>query len=101
MSPNAEIRTAEASDTDDDVTSLLGAPAPAWWRRPAAWLGLLAIAGVIGGIGWWWTQRNAQAVPTYVTAQVTRGDLRVSVIANGTLQPTRTINIGSELSGTV
>jgi HlyD family secretion protein len=61
---------------------------------------VLAVVAV-GGIAMWWTQRQAHAAPTYVTAAVTRGDLRVSVVANGTLQPTRTINIGSELSGTV
>ena len=30
-----------------------------------------------------------------------RGDLTLTVTANGTLQPTRSISIGSELSGTV
>ena len=30
-----------------------------------------------------------------------RGNLTLTVTANGTLQPTRSINIGSELSGTV
>jgi len=36
-----------------------------------------------------------------VTKVVARGNLSLSVTANGTLQPTRTVNIGSELSGTV
>jgi len=36
-----------------------------------------------------------------VTEPVTRGNLSIAVTANGTLQPTRTVNIGSELSGTV
>ncbi|HSW26798.1 MAG TPA: efflux RND transporter periplasmic adaptor subunit [Burkholderiaceae bacterium] len=101
MNPSTETRTAEASEVGDDVDSLLGAPATARWRRPTSWLAVLAIASLIGGIGFWWTDRNAQAAPIYVTTPVTRGDLRMSVIANGTLQPTRTINIGSELSGTV
>lgn len=39
--------------------------------------------------------------PTYVTEPVTRGDLVVKVTANGTLQPTNKVDIGSELSGTV
>jgi hypothetical protein len=30
-----------------------------------------------------------------------QGDLTLTVSANGTLQPTRSVNIGSELSGTV
>jgi HlyD family secretion protein len=36
-----------------------------------------------------------------VTEPVARGDLTVTVTANGTLQPTRSVNVGSELSGTV
>ncbi len=39
--------------------------------------------------------------PIYVTQAVARGNLTLTVTANGTLQPTRSINIGSELSGTV
>ena len=37
----------------------------------------------------------------YVTEAAERGKLILSVNANGTLQPTRSVNIGSELSGTV
>ena len=43
----------------------------------------------------------ANAAPSYATQPVTRGDLTLMVGANGTIQPLRTINIGSELSGTV
>ena len=39
--------------------------------------------------------------PSYVTEEVRRGNLTLSVAANGTLQPTRSVTIGSELSGTV
>lgn len=46
-------------------------------------------------------QRAAQAAPRYTTQPVTRGDLTLSVTANGTVLPTRTVSIGSELSGTV
>jgi HlyD family secretion protein len=37
----------------------------------------------------------------YVTEEVRRGNLTLNVSANGTLQPTRAVTIGSELSGTV
>ncbi|HVO06324.1 MAG TPA: efflux RND transporter periplasmic adaptor subunit [Burkholderiaceae bacterium] len=90
-----------AARSRSDIDQLLGTPAQAWWRRPTLWVALVLAAVVFGGFGWWWTQRSSQAAPVYVTAPVTRGDLRLSVVANGTLQPTRTINIGSELSGTV
>jgi HlyD family secretion protein len=58
---------------------------------------LLAIIGL-----WWWLASSAaNALPTYTTQPVARGDVTLSVTANGTIQPTRSINVGSELSGTV
>jgi HlyD family secretion protein len=51
---------------------------------------------------WWWQQRaQRNDAPRYITEPVLRGDLALRVSANGTLQPTRTVNVGSELSGTV
>jgi len=95
---STEVRNAA---TAQDIDELIGTPAPAWWRRTSTWIGAVLLIGTAAGIGLWWSQRDARAQPSYVTAPVTRGDLRMQVIANGTLQPTRTINIGSELSGTV
>jgi len=53
------------------------------------------------GVGWWWFNRSAGSAPRYNTQAVTRGSLTLTVTANGTLQPTRSVNVGSELSGTV
>ncbi|OYU73128.1 MAG: efflux transporter periplasmic adaptor subunit, partial [Burkholderiales bacterium PBB5] len=51
---------------------------------------------------WQW-QRAAQpaGAPRFVTQPVVQGDLALTVSANGTLQPTRSVSVGSELSGTV
>lgn len=74
---------------------------PPWWRRPLPWIVLVLAIGAIAG-GWYWQKRVPGGnAPTFVTEPVTKGELRVSVTANGTLQPTRTVSIGSELSGTV
>jgi HlyD family secretion protein len=85
-----------------DELAVLGEPAArAWWRRPALWIGMALVAGLIaGGVAW---QRRQEAGPgvSYITEPVTRGNLTLTVTANGTLQPTRSVNIGSELSGTV
>lgn len=93
----------KAQDNASDLESLLGAdakPRP-WWRRTTPWLAVAVLAAAVAG-GLAWQKREAQqAAPVYVTEPVTRGDLQLSVSANGTLQPTRTVNIGSELSGTV
>jgi HlyD family secretion protein len=61
----------------------------------------VALALALGGGAWWWSQRAAQAAPSYTTQPVTRGAITLSVTANGTVQPTRSVSIGSELSGTV
>ncbi len=85
-----------------ELATLLAEPAPRpWYRRPPVWLAALLVCALIAG-GWWWqVQRTAQAAPVYTTQAVERGNLTLHVIANGTLQPTRSISIGSELSGTV
>jgi HlyD family secretion protein len=72
-----------------------------WYRRPVVWAGVLTLVLGAGGIWWWQARKAANAAPVYNTQVVGRGNLTLTVTANGTLQPTRAINIGSELSGTV
>lgn len=71
------------------------------WKRPATWAAVAALLA-LGTAGWAWqrAERRAEA-PRYITEPVTLGDISLSVSANGTLQPTRSVSIGSELSGTV
>jgi HlyD family secretion protein len=65
------------------------------------WLAFALLLSLAIG-GWIWHLRSlAGAVPHYVTQAVARGSLTLTVAANGTIQPTRSISIGSELSGTV
>ncbi|MBT9502777.1 MAG: efflux RND transporter periplasmic adaptor subunit [Burkholderiaceae bacterium] len=85
-----------------DIATLLDDPGQLpWWRRWTLWLALALI--VAAGAGWyfWRLQAASDAAPAYTTETVTRGDLTLSVTANGTLQPTRAVSIGSELSGTI
>jgi HlyD family secretion protein len=85
-----------------DLQALLGADHPRrWWQRPSLWIGLVVIGLLAGGWTWWQAQQQARAVPVYVTEPLRKGDITLTVAANGTLQPTRSVNIGSELSGTV
>ncbi len=76
------------------------APTRSWWRRPLVWaavalvvLILFTLRACLGG--------GVAAGPQYVTELATRGTLRLSIHANGTLQSTRSVEVGSELSGTV
>ena len=85
-----------------DLQALLGNERPRpLWRRPAVLatvVGLLALAAA----GWWYgSAQQQQAGPRYVTEAVRQGDVSRNVSADGTLQPTRQVNVGSELSGTV
>ena len=85
-----------------DLSELLAEPAArAWYRRPWVWASAAVLALLLAGLWWWLDRRAAQAEPVYGTHVLTRGDLTLSVSANGSLQPTRALNIGSELSGTV
>lgn len=85
-----------------DMQALLNEPAhPSWWRRPVVWSTLTLLLAGGGAYYYWHKSAQAMAVPAYVTATVGKGNLTLSVAANGTLQPTRSVSIGSELSGTV
>jgi HlyD family secretion protein len=85
-----------------DLATLLDEPASrGWYRRPMLWLIVAAVVLASAGVWWWLDSRASNAAPRYSTQVVARGNLTLLVIANGTIQPTRSINIGSELSGTV
>ncbi len=88
--------------TPADLQALLGEDRPPrWWQRSSLWIGLAALLVVAGGLYYWQAQQKTNAVPQYVTTPLRTGNLTLNVSANGTLQPTRSVNIGSELSGTV
>lgn len=90
-----------ALSTAELQTLLDEAPARVWWRRPVAWatVAVLLLAG--GGFYYWQLNAKRKAVPVFVTEAAKPGNLILTVSANGTLQPTRSVSIGSELSGTV
>lgn len=91
-----------AKAAPSDLSALLGADRPRrWWQRATVWLGVAALVVVGGGLYAWQSRQSASTAPTYVTEELRRGNLTLTVSANGTLQPTRSVTIGSELSGTV
>lgn len=84
------------------LDDLLGsAPRRRWWQRTTVWLGVVGLLVAAGGVYAWQASKAASAAPSFVTEEVRRGNLTLNVAANGTLNPTRTVTIGSELSGTV
>ena len=77
------------------------APQRVWWRRSAVWVALAVALAIGAGIYYWRSNAKSSATPVFVTEPAAKGNLTLSVSANGTLQPTTSVNIGSELSGTV
>ena len=96
-----EPASATAGGSETDLATLLDEPAShAWYRRPTLWAGaaLLIVAALGACIG------RRCAPPTLHRVTRRRSGARqfdTDRTANGTLQPTRSIAIGSELSGTV
>ena len=91
-----------ATSAPANLNALLGDDQPArWWQRPSLWMGVAAVLVVAGWFYYWQAQKQTSAAPVYVTEALRKGNLTLTVSANGTLQPTRAVNIGSELSGTV
>lgn len=96
------MRKKNSASTSKEVQALLGdGLARRWWQSPTVWIGTVAVVGAMGGLWFWQNHQATNAKPVYVAQPVKRSNLSINVAANGTLQPTRTVNIGSELSGTV
>lgn len=64
---------------------------------------LLAVFLLAAGFaGWWFFLRNNNAsAEEYLTAKIERGDIRNVVSATGTLQAVTTVQVGSQVSGTI
>ena len=70
-----------------------------WVRRRKWWIILFAI---IAGITIYFLTATGGSTSTgFATATITRGDLRQVVTATGEIQPLNTINVGSQVSGTI
>src|SRR5262245_27657148 len=69
---------------------------------PKRLLILTLVAAVLAGGGYYsYRSHNAAKVPTPVAAEVTRGNVIAKVDATGTLAPVTTVQVGSQVSGTV
>lgn len=68
------------------------------FKKPWVWIAAAVI--VVAGIFLWWRGRAPEA-PQWRTAQVERGAIQVSVTATGTLQALVTVQVGTQVSGTV
>ncbi|WP_353235439.1 efflux RND transporter periplasmic adaptor subunit [Diaphorobacter ruginosibacter] len=96
------VSSSHALPAEQARKELLGASADRhWWQRATVWIGVAVLAAAAVGAYAWSRSSAARAAPQFVSQPVGKGDITLTVMANGTLQPTRSVTIGSELSGTV
>ena len=69
-----------------------------WLWRKKWWL--LTILVIVGG-AWWIFGGKTQKPGEFITMNITRGDLRQVVTATGEIMPVNTVNVGSQVSGTI
>ena len=86
-------------DPDSELARLGLSPRPKFWTKARLSLAALAVLMAAGGAGWLILGRAPASA--YVTAEVTRGALTVTVSATGTLQPENEVSVGAEISGRV
>lgn len=95
MNPNTKERPTVSS-----ILRTAAAGSAGSLRRPwSKWM-LAAVASVVLAAVYWLASGNGTAV-RYVTAEARRGGLTVVVTATGSVQPTKKVDVSSELSGTV
>ena len=75
-------------------------------RAPASarprWLIPLLVVAFVGLVAWWWLgKRDAGEDSAYRTAPVERGEIRTAISATGTLSATATVQVGTQVSGTL
>lgn len=60
---------------------------------------LLVIVAAAGGGGWWWL--NREPAIQYKSVPVVRTTLQSTIQATGTLNPVETVDVGTQISGTI
>lgn len=68
------------------------------WHRKWRFVFLLLI--VFGG-GYYFSGSSSDSDNNFVTVNITRGDIKQVVTATGEIQPLNTVNVGSQVSGTI
>lgn len=69
-----------------------------WFWRKKWWVLLI---GILGAGAWWLFVPHVSKPGEFITTNITRGDLRQVVTATGEIRPVNTVNVGSQVSGTI
>lgn len=94
-----EVNKQTASKADTEALLGEGATKPAW-KRKGAWIAAACVVAILCG-GYYGFYAKGSDKVGFVTTKTEKGNLVVEVSANGTINPIRTVAIGSELSGIV
>ncbi|MGD8408373.1 MAG: efflux RND transporter periplasmic adaptor subunit [Thiohalophilus sp.] len=93
--------TSSEPSSRDEIGHVLGLgrlmPGSRRWR----WLVLAALLMAVVVVAYLWLFPGQENKYSFEMAEVTQGDLTVTVTATGTVQPVNQVDVGSELSGTV
>ncbi len=85
--------------TKDDIHQTLATEkVQKYSKRKYLWL--LGVVLLLLG-AYYFTKSDSNKIVEYNTAKVTKGDLIVTVSATGNLEPTNSVNVGIEVSGTI
>ena len=94
-------KTDSKKTLDADTQALLGEKQPRPFYKRASFWTAAAVIGICCYGGYYLYDSRSDSKVSFVTAPMEKGGLRVDVTANGTLNPIRTVSLGSELSGIV
>lgn len=61
---------------------------------------IIVLAGIIGVLASWYFRTDGQAT-AYLTHKLAKGDIVEKITASGTINPISTVNIGTQVSGTI
>ena len=61
---------------------------------------IIVLAGIIGGLASWYFRTDGQGA-AYLTHKLAKGDIVEKITASGTINPISTVNIGTQVSGTI
>ncbi|NCO60579.1 MAG: efflux RND transporter periplasmic adaptor subunit [Deltaproteobacteria bacterium CG_4_8_14_3_um_filter_51_11] len=70
-------------------------------RRLWKWIITFLAALILAAAGIWISRNKTEQKVSYLTEAARKGDLTMTVSATGTLQPTKQVDVGSEISGTI
>ena len=76
-----------------------------WYKKFFIWIWnkkwWILLSGLILVIVWVSIGVHAKKKKNYITLDITRGDITQTVTATGDIQPVNTVNVGSQVSGTI